>query len=140
MIRCLLKDSKKSVSVNKIHKAIYSFCLFGLFLFGRRRMPAVRFNILCGREHWVMKEKKLVPSCRNVSVPNQLVYLHGCSVNSLFKDITGLPQTDRMKKYIAEVRLLYPQTVLNNISVLKNTHVNIFEEVPLVFTKLKTPL
>lgn len=87
-----------------------------------------------------MKEKKLVPSCRNVLAPNQFVYLNGCSVNSLFIDITGLPQTDKMKKYIAEVRILYPQTVLNNISVLKNTHSNIFKEITLVFTKLKTPL
>lgn len=99
-------------------------------------MPAVTFNILCRR---VMKEKRLVPSC-NVLVPNQFVYLRGCSVNSLFIDITGLPQTDKMKKYIAEVRILYSQTVLDNISVLKNTHINIFKEIPLVFTKLKAPL
>lgn len=56
VIRCLLKGSKKSVPVNKIHKAIYSFVCFCFV----RKMPAVRFNILCGREHWVMKEKKLV--------------------------------------------------------------------------------
>lgn len=76
-----------------------------------------------------MKEKKLVPSCRYVLAPNQFVYLNDWSVNSLFRDITGLPQTDKMKKYIAEVRILYPQMVLNNISVLKNTHSNIFKEI-----------